>query len=754
MRRDNRSTFVPLEPLHDEGADLLRVLDFRYYLAVIRERWLLSAVSTAIGCALLAWFLASQPPVYSSKALLMVDRSADRVVDVPEVVPSGLGEGWAAGDQAHILIQTHIAEMTSRRFAEYVLEQLSPGQVEALADIGAAGRWHPRVWLARLPPPAEEPDLAERALAALEKDLRVRRLDDTLMIEVRYNHRMSDIAAAVANAFVYHYVEHVVDRSTGRHVQAATFLKHQVNDLRRTIEELQADGHAYREKHNLIATDEDVDLSTQQVAEIRAALTRARLERIGLNLRLRQVEEKISQGAGPRELLTFPGFAFLQDASDELDALERERKVLSARYLDHHPRMRENAQAIEALKTDIGENLAAALQDLRNQHEVARSEEQELEQELAETERQALELARHAAHYQMVRSETDLSRSSYGHIVNRLQETAMAAELAGTNLRIAETAIPSRRPVSPRLARIGLMVAFFGGILFFALPLGLNAIDPRLRRAGDVESFLQRPLIGEIPLAQIEDSTRKVPCLQPDGDDPLQEGLRAIYSSLSALGKANGVEQECQTIALAGTLPNEGKTFIASNLACTCASHGKRTLLIDCDLRGLGIARLLGLSGSKGIEAYLQQHRAGKNTALTLSLLLQEISDDLFVLPAFGPRGATELLEKGGFASLIEECRNQFDIIILDTPPLKLFPDLLQLARHVDWMLYLCEFGRVDRDLLKEMIRRVERVHQKPIGGVILNKMPIRHGSLYRYTASGYYGDPERKQYCAARKAG
>jgi len=736
-------TKLPTSSIPKENAspDTLQVINLRRCWEIIRERWLLAAFTAILACSLGGYFLFSQTPVYQSRALLLVDRASDRVVDVQEVVATDLGND-AQGNLTNLLIQTHIGEMSSRHFVVYLLETLSEEDAAALVEpYTREAWWHPRtlVGLVRPSGPVDPVDL-------VYDNLRIRRADDTLMIDVRFSHRDPDVAAWVANGVVQRYIARVMERSAGSHDRAGLFLRERVNELRAKVENLEREAQSYREEHNLVSLEENQNIVAQQVSQVSAALTAARLERVALESRLQQVERLVEEGVAPRELQAFPGFAFLQEASNAMDVLQNEREVLGERYLENHPRMRETEQAIEALQATIQTNLAQAVNDLRHQYHAGLAEEQELLQQLKEAERMSLELAQHATRYDLIWREVELGRTAYANLLTRLQETGLSAQLANTNLRVAEPAITPRRPASPRLLRATVLIAFMGGLVFVGLPLGINAVDTRLRRSCDVEFLLQRQLLGEIPRLP------KGHAETCDDESPATESLRGVYSYL-IYGRHKAAAGS--VFSVVSSMPGEGKSFLAANLGRISAAHGKRTLVIDCDLRGPSIARALKIDVKEGLESYLRSSKEGKPSASSLGRLIHRVDEDFFVLPAGrSSRSATELLERGHFDVLLDACRESFDVVIVDTPPLKVFPDALQIAPHMDGVIYACQFGRINRDLLKELVGRVEKFHGDAVMGIVLNKMPVGRGGLYNYSMNGYYGDADYEKYYEQRKAG
>jgi capsular exopolysaccharide synthesis family protein len=194
-----------------------------------------------------------------------------------------------------------------------------------------------------------------------------------------------------------------------------------------------------------------------------------------------------------------------------------------------------------------------------------------------------------------------------------------------------------------------------------------------------------------------------------------------------------------KTILITSAIPSEGKSLISANLAYSCANHGRKTILVDFDLRRPGLHKFCDLENKKGLVTLVNE-ATNNPGALNTSLIetAKEIHPNLFILPSGGKtRAATEMLEQKEFDIVHQELRKEYDVIIVDSPPIGLFPDSLAIARKVDEVLFVTRYGKVSRKVAKNLVENLEETGVNVLG-VVLNDLPQKKTPGYYY--SGYYG--------------
>ena len=189
-----------------------------------------------------------------------------------------------------------------------------------------------------------------------------------------------------------------------------------------------------------------------------------------------------------------------------------------------------------------------------------------------------------------------------------------------------------------------------------------------------------------------------------------------------------------KVIMVTSSIPGEGKSFVSANLSAAFSMVDKKVLLIDCDLRKGRQAKLFGIKGEKGLSILLLEDVKNYKKYIYKTNI-----ENLFVLPnGIVPPNPSELLGSEKMKALMDELKNDYDIIILDSPPVSAVADALVLTNITDKIIIVCAYNKTPIDLLSDTKKSLESVHDK-IAGVVINKLKREKGSKYYYASNGYY---------------
>ena len=263
----------------------------------------------------------------------------------------------------------------------------------------------------------------------------------------------------------------------------------------------------------------------------------------------------------------------------------------------------------------------------------------------------------------------------------------------------------------------------------------MEFVDNRVKSPWDVEVFVGHDLIGGIPkISEVEERQRPL-IVGNDLDDGLTESFRSMYSRI----QMNSNSDYPKVLLVTSAIPSEGKSLISANLAYSCANHGRKTILIDFDLRRPGLHNFCNITNEKGIVSLVNEVVKGSSDIdEQIKSCLHEIHPNLHVLPSGGKtRAATEMLERSEFDYVMNKLRQIAEVIIVDSPPIGLFPDSLAIARKVEEVLFVTRYGKVSRKVAKSLLENIEETGANVLG-VVLNDLPQKKTPGYYY--SGYYG--------------
>ncbi len=289
---------------------------------------------------------------------------------------------------------------------------------------------------------------------------------------------------------------------------------------------------------------------------------------------------------------------------------------------------------------------------------------------------------------------------------------------------IVDNAQVSTSPVAPRPVR-NLGLAFVLGLLAgIGIAVVRELLDNSLTSTEDVADITPAPIVGRITSDNA--AVRQPVGTALSGTTSWAESFRVLRTNMQYIE----VDHDQKVIVVTSSLPEEGKSTTAVNLGVTLAMTNQRVALVECDLRRPLIAKRLGLDGAVGTTSVL----IGK---ISLREAMQTYSDTGLQVLACGPipPNPSELLQSKAMEALLAQLRAEFDVVLLDAPPLLPVTDAALLTAQTDGALIVIRHGKTTQDQLAHAIERLDAVDAKPLG-VVLNMVPAkrRGGEVYSYT--------------------
>ena len=707
----------PAPALHT-GDDVAERRTFRDYLIILRERtWI--ALPLALLIAVGYGYREMQAtPLFSARATMQFEKP-DTVVAIQGVVDTSV--------RSDVDMNTHLEVLRSGMLAAEVRSSLSPEEQLILK----------RAAIKRAPPGTDPANIGIDMGSMSAVPSRA-----SFIITINVTHRDPEAAAVIANKYVDAFMRYLFTKGSSGNQTAVQFLTNQAERLRLESEEANQVLQRYMKEKNLLSLDSSTNLVTEQ-------FKRAASQREECRLRLSQIDEKIRQigsfQADNRNLLEISeigSHVMVAPLNGQLIRLRQELTLLSERYLELHPSMIAKTSEISVTEADLTRAIATAIAELRTRQAEAQQNLRIAESDYARAEKAQLDLTETSIAYSSLKTEADTKEQNYRSILARLNDTKTVKNIENVPVRPLDRATVNPTPFAPNKAQITKTSMGIGVIVFLLVAVGLSFIDDRIKSAWDVESFIGTDLLGIIPdLGSLKDN-EKYSLLTKERQDMGAEAFLGVYSSIKIRSKLDFPK----SILITSTIPGEGKTLVSCNVAGSFARHGKKTLLIDGDLRRPMLHRHFGKDNEAGVIKWFENGaKLDRNLVQDASLGILPISPNLSLLRSGGrSKSPTAILENPAFAGLLAEMKQSFDAVVIDSPPLGAVTDSLLLANRSDEVIYVCRFNRAYRKHIRLFIRSL-RDGKNEVLGVILNGMShrrIEYYSSYRYYRSyrKYYG--------------
>ena len=728
---------VAVQPVHD----LLSVF--------WRRRGLIIACILIITSAA-AFVSANITPQYraSSQLLLVGDKS--------DVINEQAQESQGGNDSDEV--ETYTRLLKSRSFAGAVVERLNLVNDPYFNPALAAGSERSSStmfseWMDRIPfgslftqtgiagsssdEQPRNPDLPDgkvfdNAVSKLISGLSVRQEGLSSIISISFNSTDAAQSAAVANSVAEFFIEDQLQSRRSVSDEATGWLRDRVEELRQNVIEIEREIAQFRIEKNIVRVGSS-SLNDAELAQISQSLIVAEASVAEKESKLAIIRESLRTGNGLAsitEVTTSPAIASIRQQEFILLSTEAQlREELGPR----HPRILEIEAEKERLDQKTRLELEKIVAVLSNELALAKQRSASLTAQLA-TANESLG-TRNKAEVELaeLEREAQANRDLYTRFLNRLKFLNEEQELIDAGARIVSAAIPPNKPTFPQPS-----VIFVAGFVASVLSGGIIALireglERGLRHSRQVEQALGLATLGMVPkLTRLKNGQKPFRYLHEKPLSGYAEAVRNIHVAI----QYGWVSRRNQIILVTSSLPNEGKTTLAMSLATSAAESGSSTLLIDLDFRNPSIgADMEYVRPDVNIVNYLNGTKSWEET-----LHAEPDIRNLAIIP--GCRGVSNpihCLESSELEEFLSQMRKEYDLIILDAPPVLGISDTRVATRLADAVILAVQWGQTKVDVAQNCVKTLAQ-HDTAVAGVVLTMIDVKkHAKMAFGDAEQYY---------------
>ena len=720
QRRD-----VPSEPLRAIPKRDEKNNEWIWALQVVRKHWRLSALFAAVVIITVVTITLSMKPVYEPVARIEVD---------PPGEVFSLDGNSNANDSEYL--ETQAQNLKSDKLAVDVIRRLHLNQQFRTADSSSDKQTQP----ANLAP-YQLTDAENDALHSFRAHLTVTRDTASRLISVSFWSNDPKMAALVTNTVAETFIEDTYKERHDAIVRSSEWLSRQLDDIRGRMEDSNRVLAEFQKSIGVADIDDNKSTFTEHIGELNQQLTQAQADRIQLEALLKSVK-----AGNPDVLPEIRNNPVVQQLSTRLAEVRSQLAQAQVVYGVNHPKVKELQSQANELQAQLDGQKAAVLGSIRSSYSAARAREQLMDSQIKDAGNQLSAMARYNALKHEAQANSDLYNSLYA----KVKEAGIAAASKSSNLRVVDEArvldVPTR-PARLRNILIGIVAALLGGI---GLAFVREQFDSRIFTAEDVRNWIGAPNVAIIPLFFSSNGAR-LPATNGNGQfkttpgngklapgvqflldyphSPEAEALRSLYTSVMLSRPGNPP----QTVLVVSSFPGEGKTTVAVNLAIAMAQHGT-TCLVDADLRRGRVAAAFGIPSNPGLTEFLNGATSSTESVLTAVSTVPNLS----VIPAHaGDIKAGQLVCSERMQMLINELRERFQYVVIDSAPLLPFADGRALSNLVDGLIFVGRAGMTTRQVVLRSMALLDEVHAAPILEFVLNAANL-NSPEYRYYQYAY----------------
>ncbi|HEX4695921.1 GumC family protein [Sphingomonas sp.] len=689
----------------------------QYIQVLVRQRWIVLAIIAA-GIFAALFINATTVKLYRSTASLEIAREAARVVNVDDTAPKSAA-------MSNEFYQTQYGLLRSRALAEQTVASLRlADNVKFLYGYGGG----------KVPANALTGDRRRRELAAagqLMAHLTVEPVRGSSLVSLSFDSPDPDLSAAIVNALAKNFITSNLDRRFQASAYARQFLQQQIEATRQKLEASERALVAYAGQQRIIdyegggvdkngAPTPGQSVESTDLRALNDALNAAKIDRAQAEARYQQAAR--SAGLNAPESLADNTINQLRSQRAELQG---EYQRLSATFRPDYPQMVALRQQIAEIEKQLGRQGSVVLDSLRSAYQAAAQRQNDLQRQVDTLKNSVINLRGRSVQYQTLQRDADTNRALYDALLQRYKEIGIAGGVGTNNVSIVDAGLPQRGPVTPRTTMNLLLGLLLGALIGAAVAFMLEQLDESIIAPHDLERKLGVPLLGSVP--RVPDSDVSLDLLE-DSKNPLAEAYLSLQTALR-LTTSKGAPR---VLFVTSSRPSEGKSTTAMAVARNFAALGRKTILIDADLRNPSVHKMLGFANAAGLTNIL----AG---AEDMSSFIRPGPVERLSIMSSGPipPNPAELLAGPNLPRTFERLLETYDHIVVDGPPVLGLADAPLIASYAEATMFVIAAKNTHTRTARVSLRRLADVHANILGAVLTKfdakKVGYDYGYNYEY---------------------
>ena len=707
-----------------------------------KRKWLILVCLVTIPISV-GVFVSRLPKVYEAQTTIVIDAA----------IPQYLGQGfrdaveidstWWSAQEA---LATEFRILQSHSLALAVSRVLCTTKLDPKSDETVMKRLLPGVDC------SVERSLNEQAAPHVQSLVRIEPAKDSRVVAILIRHYDPALAAALANHVAHTYVQRNLERRLSASEGAATWLSDEYTDLQTQLNEAERALLEFKKKNNILAVAIDEqqnelssrrkklsdELSTTQVRLLTTRATREQYQALFTDDPMTSVQPGVTDSGVVLKL-------------KEL-YIDQYTKLVEMRgkYLDKHPLLEAQETRLAQVKSDLRREAVQAMKGVEAQYAALLKQEKDLKIALDGATRDSLALEQRAIEFNRLKRNFDRLSKVGEQVGGRERETVLAGHLKMNNIRVLDAALVPIVPTAPNVPR-AIGVAFAIALLVgFGLAFLLDVADSTVRTQDDMERLLGVPFLGLIP--KIAEDPKSVEVAPPPGLAALSKteiGKRDLYaliypkSAVAECARAirtnllfSRPDDPPRTLLITSAGPQDGKTTTSVNLAISLAQSGMKVLLVDTDMRKPRLHKVFGIPSSleglsKAIVGETDPLKAIRETGIP----------NVSLLPCGAiPPNPAELLHSERFKQVLKVLCQNYDRVLLDSPPVDAVTDSAILAQLTDGTIFVAKSHKTSKAALARARRALNSHGTSNLLGCVLNDLDLSKQTGYEYYYYSRYG--------------
>jgi capsular exopolysaccharide synthesis family protein len=614
-----------------------------------------------------------QTPEYQSGVMLQIEPPTPTFMTVTDALLAGSGSYWQNAD----FYNTQWKVLRSKGLGEKVVEKLK---------------------LKDRPPFKDSSDPGGLFMSHVGIDP----VPESRLVVVGVTHPDPKEAALWANTLAQTYIDASIENRVESARRAIQWLQERLSATQSSMREAQDRLFKSYQTQDLFVPEGSVSAVTSSITKLNDDFISAQARRITIEAALKQVADMRQAGLSLDAVPQVASDGVVLGFNGQIASLTVDLSRLSEKFKEGHPEVQKVQAQIVQIKKAKDARGAEIVAGLNAEFQQLRKREGELKTAIDAQKSQAALQSRKGSELETLKKEADSAKGLYEVLLQKLNETDIAASIRSNNATIVEKALPPLSPVRPQKRKIAGMALLIGLALGVGLVLARDYFDNSLRDPEEIERYLHVDVLAAVPRYEQENNHL----------------VTEAYQNLRTALIFGRKDDRGQVVLITGTAPQEGKTTTLVNVARLLAGSGEPTLVLDCDLRRAQLHHRLSLPREPGFTDLFTKHE-------DLDLIQATRVPNLFAITAGPPPpNPPAVLARKQVGDLLDRLRERYEWILIDSPPLAV-TDALLLARHADMVVMVVQHNKVDKKLVKRNVVAIRRATPNLLG-VVLNSVDVR----------------------------
>ena len=567
----------------------------------------------------------------------------------------------------------------------------------------------------------------KQILRDISKGLVIEALNNSAgTIRITYDCENAKKSADIANAIAEQFIEFDVMKSRESSMATIAYIDEKMADMVDELSTIENQLQQFRIANGI--TNDDVKARNNNLAETRITNLEQRIAEIDYEIEtLKEVKEQINSNPDINmyEMMALmsgqSSNAFLSSMLKSLQDLIAKRESMLFEVTESNNKIVVIYKQIESKKETIIDFIGSTITRLEKQKAGCENKENDIRNGILK------KVSYDELEYSKLQRIYSANEAHYSKLLDRKIEILISQSgYVSTNLVLEKASVPGGA-ISPILSKTMTMAVLLALVLSVLFLLARYLFYNKILTSSDIGKYTDIPVIGEVVTSRRKSEFSRA-VVHKNARSHVTENFRKIRTNLDYYP----LESKCRVIITTSTVPGEGKTFIAINTADIYAMSGKKVLLVDFDLRKPRLEKCLDLDNEFGLSTILTNRKTWQDC------LHKDVVENMDVITS-GPLTpiAAELLIGKNIDAFISEVRNEYDIVILDTPPLGIIHDAITLSKYADNFFYVMRSGISVKGYI-EYINGIVEEHGLKNVSMILNGLPVSKHSSYGYSKYGY----------------